>query len=120
MRWLYLTGLAVVLAGLVGCGGGAGSAAAWQARLDATLEMRDAHARDMALAKLSQEAGMAGEGEVVKKAVAQISETHKDVAAEVAALKLAWVGKTEQAIEVARMIGEAKRREAVLAKLEGD
>jgi hypothetical protein len=117
---MLLTGLVVALAGPSGCEGtrlGAGKAL--QARLDAALAVSDVYARDLALAQLSQDAALAGEADVVKKALGKISDINrKEVATEVAALKLAWVDRTAEAIEVAKTIRDSKRRDALLAKLD--
>ena len=122
MRSFLLLILLAILSGLgAGCSGDKPSPQPppnFQPRLDAALAIGDPTARDRALTSLAKDATEAGEVEIVKKAVDKISDPHtKDITADRAALKLSSMGKSAEAVEVAKMINDKALRDGLLSKL---
>jgi hypothetical protein len=89
MRAMHLIPLAVVLAGLLGCGGDkpGPAAAEFQAKLNDALSIYDAPQRDATLAKVAREAALAGHADMVKTALGKVGDRPaRDATAEAAAL----------------------------------
>jgi hypothetical protein len=121
---LSLLGLATALVGL-GCGnsGGTGSRAensegSLASRFKAAKAITVQHERDTALAKLAEDAAVAGEPELVKKSVLEITAMpDRDAAAAASAVKLARAKREDAAVEVARLITDQAQRDTVLGAI---
>ena len=89
-----------------------------QARLTAATAITDVSLRNSSLATVAVDASMAGEVELVKRAINEISDVQmKNDSAATAALKLAGKGKRAEATEVADLITDVALRNQTLAKL---
>lgn len=84
-------------------------------RLGAALEIKDETARLNALIKVAEESAEAGEGDVVLRAISEISvEAAREDAYANCARQLAKSGNTSAATEVAKKIKDEVRRLNVL------
>jgi hypothetical protein len=110
---------AVMLAWLAGCTEER-STAPLPDRLKAAQAIQDPGQRDSALVKVAKDAAEAGEGEVVKGAIASIKDpgTHDNTAVSCAPL-LMKAGKGTDATEVAKSIRDPGTRDSALSKLAG-
>lgn len=117
--------LLVCLAPLVtlaaGCDFGksvSGSSSPFQAKLEAAQAITNTSTRDVALAKVAEDAAAGGDAAVADKAVGKITNTSQhDTAAAAAALKLAAVGKPDEAKDLAKKIINTSARDDALAKI---
>jgi hypothetical protein len=119
MRLLFpLLCLAALFIGCDGAAKNTNDVRSLEVRLDAALAINDGNTRGSTLTILARDAAEAGNGEIVKKAVAGIPEgkVHQN-AAQSCALKLAEKGQHEAANEVAKMIADEKLRDNVLRSL---
>lgn len=120
---ILMTILATSVLFALGCnssdrGGSSGGDSPFASRFDAAKAIQITNERDAALAKLAQDAGEAGDGDIVKKCVREIHITNtKDDAAYNAALKLAKAGNGPAATEVAKLITITTKRDAALSKI---
>jgi hypothetical protein len=87
-------------------------------RLDAALSMRNVADRNDALASVARDAAAAGDGDMVKRALGPINNTsRKDEAAAACALKLAEIGKSQVAVEVAKTIHNSPLQNETLGRI---
>ena len=87
-------------------------------RLTAAATITDPEIKDKSLATLAEDAAKAGEIEIMKSALSQMTDIDKhDVAAHESARLLAKAGHLKQAIETARGISDADLRDKALAEL---
>ncbi len=89
------------------------------ARLEAAKGISSDLARISALADLARDAAQAGDGTVAKGAVEAMdsSELARDQTAAIAAELLAGVGRVDDAVAIAKLIGSELARDQVLARL---
>jgi hypothetical protein len=130
MRAVLLIAVAIVAELVVGCGRSTpvpdkptsdkplSGAADLQARLTAAMAITGVSLRNTSLATVAVDASMAGEVELVKRAINEITDVQtKNDSAATAALKLAGKGKRAEAIDVADLITGVTLRNETLAKL---
>ncbi len=85
-------------------------------RLDAASSINDPNEKEPPLAAIATDAAKAGEVEIVKKALAQMSENRNETTRQ-AALLLAKRGLRKQAIEIAKGINDNDSRNQTLSEL---
>ncbi|MFO0966955.1 MAG: hypothetical protein U0793_15385 [Gemmataceae bacterium] len=117
----FLVPLLVLCLLFTGCDGSAKKTdgeRSLESRLDAALAIKDDNTRGSTLTVLARDAAEAGNGQIVKKAVAGIPDGKQhENAAQSSAMKLAEKGQHEAATEVAKMIADEKLRDNVLRSL---
>ncbi len=126
IRWTFMCAIAVLLSGCMREEGSTKpesqrAAGPFGPRFDAAMQIASQSARDEAISAVATDAGLAGDGEMVIRAVRNIAATSlRDATASKAALNLAKAGQREVANAVTMSIMGSELRDDTLKRLAKD